>query len=301
MSAPVENRTAPWALPTLALGAAAIGLSPIFVRLSEVGPIATGVNRMALALPFFYLMLLFTPQGRPDPGSRAGRGALIAIALSGVGFAGDLGFWHWSIKLTSVANATVLTNLAPVFVVIGARFLFGERVSSTFMGGMVLALGGVVILLGRSFELSAANFLGDLLGVTCSVFYGVYLLAVSRARRCASTASVMALGGTVSSILLFVVAAVAEGQVWPHTAHGWTIALLLAIAVQVGGQALIALSLAHVPAGFGSMVLLLQPVVAAAIAWAMFGEDLSVAQFAGAVAILGGVEIARRASRKRSG
>jgi drug/metabolite transporter (DMT)-like permease len=101
----------------------------------------------------------------------------------------------------------------------------------------------------------------------------------------------------VSSVVLIVIAVAAEGQVWPHTAHGWTIALLLAFAVQVGGQALIAASLAHVPAGFGSMVLLLQPVVAALIAWGMFGEALSLAQLAGAAAILGGVEIARRACR----
>ena len=60
---------------------------------------------------------------------------------------------------------------------------------------------------------------------------------------------------------------------------------------------MIAASFAHVPAGFGSMVLLLQPIIAAMIAWAMFAEALSVAQFAGAVAILGGVEVARRASR----
>ncbi len=41
------------ALPILVCGTLALALSPIFVRLSEVGPIATGVNRMLLPCPSF--------------------------------------------------------------------------------------------------------------------------------------------------------------------------------------------------------------------------------------------------------
>jgi len=41
---------------------------------------------------------------------------LLGLALAGVFFAGDLALWHWSIGVTSVANSTLLVNLAPVFV-----------------------------------------------------------------------------------------------------------------------------------------------------------------------------------------
>ena len=287
-----------WAMPTLIMGALAIGFSPIFVRLSEIGPIATAFNRVVLALPFFYVMVWLQPKAATRVACT--RAVLIPTFIGGVFFACDLCFWHWSIKLTSIANATVLPNFAPVVVVIAAWLLYGERVSRRFVAGLTVAMLGIAVLLGNSFTLSADHFMGDLLGLGTSVFYGGYILAVARARRMASAMFVMAVGGTVSAIILWVVAAAAEGQVWPQTSHGWTIALLQSATVQAGGQALIAASLAHVAAGFGATVLLLQPVVAALIGWVWFDEPLSLWQALGAFAILGGVEIARRASLTRS-
>ncbi len=289
--------TAPkWAMPTLVLGALAIGFSPIFVRLSEVGPIATAFNRVVLALPFFYVMVWLQP--RAQIRAACTPSVLLPVLIGGVFFATDLCFWHWSIKLTSVANATVLPNFAPVVVVIAAWLMYGERVSRGFIAGLAVAMAGIAVLLGDSFSLSASHFLGDLLGLSTSLFYGGYILAVARARRNASAVFVMAVGGTVSAVILWIVAYVAEGQVWPQTPHGWTIALLQSATVQAGGQALIAASLAHVATGFGATVLLLQPVVAALIAWVWFDEPLGLVQALGAIAILGGVEIARRASAK---
>lgn len=291
-----DRKGAAWAMPALILGALAIGFSPIFVRLSEVGPIATAFNRVVLALPFFFFMIWRQPKDQTRAGCT--RAVLLPVLIGGVFFATDLGFWHWSIKLTTVANATVLPNFAPVVVVIAAWLLYRERVSRGFMTGLAVAMAGIAVLLGNSFTVSAAHFVGDLLGLSTSLFYGGYILAVARARRTASAMFIMGVGGTVSAAILWLVAAAAEGQVWPQTAHGWTIALLQSATVQAGGQALIAASLAHVPAGFGATVLLLQPVVAAVVAWFMFGEPLSAVQALGAVAILGGVEIARRASLK---
>ena len=286
-----------WAMPALILGALAIGFSPIFVRLSEVGPIATAFNRVVLALPFFYVMILLQP--RAETRAACTRAVLLPVIIGGAFFACDLSFWHWSIKLTSVANATVLPNFAPVVVVIAAWALYGERVSKRFMAGLGVAMLGIAVLLGNSFTLSTSHLIGDLLGLSTSLFYGGYILAVARARRTASAMFIMGVGGTISAIIAWIFASVAEGQIWPQTAHGWTVALLQSATVQAGGQALIAASLAHVPAGFGATVLLLQPVVAALVAWVWFDEPLSLWQALGAAAILGGVEIARRASLKK--
>src|ERR1700738_629245 len=45
------------ALPALLAGGIAIAFSPIFVRLSELGPIATGFHRLFLALPLLWLWM----------------------------------------------------------------------------------------------------------------------------------------------------------------------------------------------------------------------------------------------------
>lgn len=282
------------ALPVLTLGTICIALSPIFVRLSEVGPVATAVNRMLLPLPIFFSWLLAHREQQIPLGAPRGRVLLLSVLLAGACFAGDLLFWHSSLRMTSVANATVLGNLSPVFVVLGAWAIFREKFTRLFIAGLAISMPGVAALMAESFNVSMTTFTGDALACVAATFYAGYLLIVSRVRRAVSTAATMAWGGLAASMILYAFAAVMEGNVWPDTARGWWIAVGLAAVTQVAGQTLIALSFAHVPAGFGSMVLLLQPVLAAVLAWVMFNEPLSAWQFVGGFAILGGLYLARR-------
>ena len=276
----------------------ALAFSPIFVRLSEVGPIATGVNRMLLPLPVFFIWMWLVPTQRLGLNSAQGQLDLRYLWLAGAFFAGDLCFWHWSIKLTSVANSTVLANLSPVFVVIGAWFLFKERVSRVFLYGLLMALFGVAVLMSESLQVSTTTLAGDALGLFTSWFYAGYLLTVARVRKRVPLAATMAWGGLAAAIILYLLAYAFEGNVWPDTLRGWLVAFGLAGVTQIVGQTLIALSLAHVPAGFGAMVLLLQPALAAVLAWVLFNEPLSLSQAIGGIAILIGLELSRRGTPK---
>ena len=83
---------------------------------------------------------------------------------------------------------------------------------------------------------------------------------------------------------------------WPSEAAGWWPLLGLALVSQVLGQGLIAYAFAHLTASLSSVSLLIQPVVAALAAWAIFGEAVGPVQFAGGAIVLGGIWIARRAS-----
>ncbi|MBL8630369.1 MAG: DMT family transporter [Rhodospirillaceae bacterium] len=287
-----------WALPILVCGTMALALSPIFVRLSEVGPIATGVNRMLLPLPFFFGWMLFKPAQRLPLDNAQGKRDLVYLFLAGAFFAGDLCVWHWSIHLTSVANSTVLANLAPVFVISGAWLLFREKVSRLFLLGLLVALFGVAVLMGESLNVSLRTLGGDALGLCAAWFYAGYILTIARVRKRVPTAAAMAWGGLAATVLLYGLALAWEGNVWPDTTRGWMVAIGLAAVTQILGQTLIAAALAHVPAGFGAMVLLLQPALAALIAWMLFNEPLSVWQGLGGVAILIGLDLARRGTPK---
>jgi drug/metabolite transporter (DMT)-like permease len=298
---PAKSWVARWALPILLTGTMALAFSPIFVRWSEVGPIATGVNRMLLPLPVFFIWMLLVPSQRLSLATDQGQRDMKYLWLAGAFFAGDLCVWHWSILLTSVANSTVLANLSPVFVVIGAWFLFKERVSRIFLAGLLMALFGVAVLMSESLTVSAKTLTGDALGLFTSWFYAGYLLTVARVRKRVPIAATMAWGGLVASIILYAIALAWEGNVWPDTARGWIVAIGLAGVTQILGQTLIGLALAHVQAGFGAMVLLLQPALAALLAWFLFGEPLSLAQGIGGIAILIGLELSRRGTPKTPG
>ena len=281
-------RTLPFA--ALLLGGAALGLSPIFVRLADVGPGASAFWRLALALPFLWLWVLARERARP----RASAGLLGAALLAGLFFAADLAVWHWSIVYTTVANATLLANFAPIFVTLGGWLLFGQRVSGMFLAAMAAALAGTALLVGPSFSLGGTRLAGDALGLLTAVFYAGYMLSIKRARAGVSTALLMALGTTVSVVVLLPVALLSPQPMLPAGIEGWSVVLGLALVSQVLGQSLIAYAFAHLSAAFSSLAVLTQPVVATALAWLLFAETLAWPQLVGALAVLGGIVIARR-------
>ena len=284
------------AVAALLLGAAAIAFAPIFVRLSELGPTATAFWRLAFSLPALWLWYglerrrLASAEPRMPPGDRAG------FVLAGLFFAGDLAVWHWSLRLTSVANATLLPNFAPVFVTLAGFLLFGERFSRLFLIGMAIAIAGAVILMGESLDLGPRHLLGDTLALATAVFYAGYIVSVGRLRARHGTARIMAWSGLVTCAALLPVALVSGESLIAHTARGWAVLLALGVFSHALGQSLIAYALAHLPAAFSSVGLLLQPALAAVLAWILLAEPIGPWQAAGAAVILAGIVLARRGS-----
>ena len=291
------------ALPFAALiaGAVAIGFSPILVRFSEAGPIPTAFYRVAFAVPF--LMLIAGSAGRASrddalPASRSASQSDWALFMAASAFfAADLAAWHWSIKLTSVANATLLANVAPIFVTLAGWLLFGERVTLAFLAGLALAFAGTTALVGEGAALATGNLLGDALGLFTAMVYAGYLICVGRLRRTHSTARIMTVSSSLSALMLLPVALVSGETLFAATLTGWLVLLALALIAQAGGQNLIAYGLRHVPVALSSVALLVQPVVAAVLAWLIFNEHLGPLQIGGGILVLAGIAVCRRAGR----
>ncbi|HEY6169788.1 MAG TPA: DMT family transporter [Verrucomicrobiae bacterium] len=282
----------------LLAGATGIAFAPIFVRVSETGPSATAFYRIAFALPLLWLWMRTERGNEPHLAQPVTRRDFALLALAGLFFAGDLAVWHWSIKLTSVANSTLLANCAPIFVTLGARMLFGERITTQFLLALVLALAGAAVLVGASFQLSARHLAGDALGVATAVFYAAYMLSIKRLRERFSTATIMTWTGLSCAPTLLVVAAVSREQLVATTAHGWILLAGLALISQVGGQTLIAYGFKHLTASLASLSLLFQPVMATLFAWMLLGEPLRPLQFIGGAVVLIAITLASRASSK---
>jgi drug/metabolite transporter (DMT)-like permease len=280
----------------LLAGSFAIGFSPTLVRLSEIGPVATAVHRIALALPVLFAYVALVPG---NGATTAARGTPVGwrewrdIGLTGVFFAGDLTFWHWSITETSVANATLFATSTPIFVAIAAWLWLGERITRNFVIGLALSLAGAAMLAGSSFQAAPGHLTGDLYGIITALFFTGYLLMVKRLRRVLSAAAIMAWSGVVTAavlagINLFV------GEAWvPVSLAGWAVLIALALVSHAAGQGLLAQALARLPASFSAVAMLSEPLFAAAIAWVALGEAVTALQAAGGVVILLGIITAR--------
>jgi drug/metabolite transporter (DMT)-like permease len=282
------------ALFALFAGATCIALSPIWVRVSDVGPTASAFWRVALAVPLLWSALALAPRAA----AAAPRQHWPLLAAAGFAFAGDLAFWHWSIQFTSVANSTLLANLASIFVTLAAWMLWRQKPSALFLVGLALALAGVGLLVRSSLDFSPRALLGDGLGVVTAMFYAWYLLSVKGLRdRGVATLQLMAVSTSLTAVILLPVTLASGEVVLPGGASGWLILLGLAWVSHAAGQGLIAYALAHLPAAFSSVGLLFQPVMAAAFAWVLLGEPLVALQIAGGAVVLVAIYLARRGSK----
>lgn len=228
------------AFPALLLGATGIGLAPIFVRLSETGPVATAFYRMFLALPVLGVWLWMERRRRAAPAIATNRRIRSWLVAAGLCFAADLAVWHWSIRITTVANATLLANLAPLFVTLASWTIFGQRFRAGFLIGMAIALAGAFVLMSASLGFGGARLIGDLLGVLTAVFYAGYIVSVAWLRAGVSTATVMFGSAAVSAAALLPLALLSGENLVPVGVNGWLVLLALAGVSHAGGQGLIA-------------------------------------------------------------
>jgi drug/metabolite transporter (DMT)-like permease len=280
------------AIAALVLGAMAIGFSPIFVRLTGTGPAAAGFWRLGLALP---ALAVLTLANRSPGGSH---GPKVTTVLAGLFFALDLGFWHYGVKFTTVANATILANLSPVVVTAGAWLMLGERPRKTFLAGLALALAGIWAIAAAHGGGKGLNpSLGDGLSMTTAVWYAGYMLCVRWVRTSQPASEVMLWSSAVGAPLLLAAALLLRERIFPVTAGGWGACVGLG-AVHVVGQGCIAWALGRLPAATASVVILVQPVLAALLGWIIFAEAMGPLQMLGGAVALAGVVIAQLAAAR---
>ncbi|HWH18438.1 MAG TPA: DMT family transporter [Allosphingosinicella sp.] len=248
------------------------------VRLADVGPVAAGFWRLALAIP---LLLLFARYaGRESFRPSWAIGGL--IVLGGLFFAADLAAWHVGIHLTKLANATLFGNasslLFPVYGFIAARML-PRRLQAL---ALLLAFAGAALLLGTSYELSPRNLKGDLFAILAGLFYTLYLITIDRARRTLKPMPVLALATVAGAGPLLLFALALGEQVVPGD---WTPLILLSLGSQMIGQGLLVYAMGYLNPLVVGLGLLTQPAVTAVIGWVVYDERLGLADGLGALLI----------------
>ena len=282
----------PTAFAALVFGAVAMGVSPVFVRFAEVGPFASAFWRVALALPLLLIWAIVEER-------RAGRPLSQLLSMNwvlfvaGVLFAGDLFFWHLSILNTTVANATLLACLAPVWVVLLSGVVIGEPVGREAYIGLILCLAGMAALIGSNLAIAPERLMGDVYGFITSIFFGFYFLAIRVARR-KQAAGVVTFSSTIVTMLVLLAVTLISGQSFaPATTTGILALLALGLFSHCFGQGLLSVALGALSAAFSSLVIFIEAVAAAAIGWLVLNEALTPLQFFGGLLILFGVWVAR--------
>ncbi|HKF72226.1 MAG TPA: DMT family transporter [Stellaceae bacterium] len=295
---PLSKTVSQRALATLALAILFLSFTPILFRWSEIGPTASAFYRAFLTIPVFWVWAAVEGRRGTETGlarTRFRRSDMALTAFAGAVFAANISAYAWAVHLTSVANASLLSNLAPIFVSLASFLLFGERVSRGFIAAMIAAIVGVTILVGDKLGIDRGQILGDGLGVFSSLAFAGYLMAIGRLRLRQRSSTVMAASVVVTALCLLLQALATGERLLPRTIYGWADLLALALVSHALGQGLLTVALAHVSATFSAVSLLTLPVTAAFYGWLAFGEPLTVNQAIGAPIVLTSILAARLA------
>jgi drug/metabolite transporter (DMT)-like permease len=284
------------AITVLVFGACMIGFGPVLVRLARiehVGPAGSAFWRVTLALPILAVILLRgRAAGAPGVSLRPTRIA----ALAGILFAGDLICWHYGISFTSIAKATVLSNMTPILVTGASWVMLRHAPRPVFVAGMALGIGGSTLMALANGGAGANPHLGDFLSASAAVWYAAYMLTVRSARQTMSAPLLLFWSSLVGAPLLLILALAFGDPIWPSGQAGWLVLAALGV-MHVAGQGSIAWALGRLPAPLAAVVVLVQPVVAALAAWVVFREPMTWMQALGGAIALAGVVLAQAAGR----
>jgi drug/metabolite transporter (DMT)-like permease len=281
-----RSHSHPFAFPALLIGSSALAFGPWLVRLSGVGAVAAGFWRLALALPFLFVIASLTGQQVHWPR----RKLALVVAFAAFFFATDLAAWHTSIHMTKLGNATLFGNTSSLIFALWGLWLARRRPSMTQAAALTLAAAGAALLMGSSAELSARNLKGDLLALLAAQLYTGYLIADQGDRRSLEPLPMLFLASLFGAVMLLPLSLGLGERVIPED---WTFVLILALSSQVVGQGLLVYAIGALSPLVVGLTLLTQPAISALVGWLVHGETLSPLDWIGAAAIAAALVLVR--------
>ncbi|WP_342658051.1 DMT family transporter [Sphingomonas sp. NY01] len=286
----------PAAFAAVILANVALAFGPWFVRLADTGPVAAAFWRITLAAPVL-VAAAFVAGGGGVRGRQPPWGLLGVLLLSGIAFAGDLGTWHLGIRQTTLANATLFGNSAtlifPIYGFLVAR-AWPTRMQAFAL--LLAALGGG-LLMGRSYQADPRHLIGDLLCLAAGVLYAVYFILMARVRTRVAPVPALAMSTLASIVPLLLYALMLGERIWPD--H-WGALIAMALVSQVVGQGLMIYALGKLSPLVIGIALLVQPIVAGAIGWIIYGERLGGPDLLGVALVAAALVLVRRKGRSEA-
>lgn len=283
-----------------AIATSCLSMSGIFVRLSEVGPIATGFFRFFFAIPLLWLWMMIENARSSDPPIPVIAKDYIALVVSGAFLAVDIMLWNFSLTMTTVMHAALFNNFTTVFVCMFAWGVLGEKPSLSMILGILLTFVGAFVLVRESFYLDLTDFYGDFMALLSALFFAGYIVTVKYLRHRFSTSTILSWSGLFTLYFIALGLPLELGAWIPKSFYGWGILLGFTVVTHLMGQGLLNYAMKTLTAGFASMVLMIGPIVAATVAWFLFDETLTYIQLIGATIILIGIAVARSSPLEKS-
>lgn len=263
-------------------------VASVLIRYSEVGPIASFGYRLLLPCIFLYSFLAITKDEE-----KLSKKSLYIAALTGFFLALDLAFYSISLIYTSIAEASLLTNLCPFITTFIAIIFLKEKVSLKYYLVLLIAFIGLLLLMSQA-GLSSQHLLGNWLAIISAIFYALFIIFSKQLRNSCSTFRMMFIASLSGSVVLFILAFIFNEQIIPTTFGGIVILLAIALFGHLLGNILYISRIKHISLTMSSLVLLIGPVFALLYGYILFRETFSIQQLIGMFIIVLSVYLGKK-------
>ncbi len=278
------NKISSKAFLLLLLGGCIVGMGPILAKVINAPAIAIVLYRMMLPIPVLFLLNQFRAKENNPAVSKYSVRKIILMGLIGLLFSLDLITFYISLKYTSVASATLLSNLSPVFIVVGA--IIAKRTLSKEIIWPILSMLGLALLCGLQNHVGNNELLGNMIALLAAVFFTGYILLVNKLGSEYNSIDIMLWSSAGGSLFLISICWLFHINLLIGNVTDLIYLFLMAWGTQLIGQTILTAAISNFPPMLSSIGILIDPVAAAIFAWLLLGETLNPAKICGAALIL---------------
>lgn len=270
----------------LVIGIFCISIFPILVKLKLTPGVISAFYRMAVASAIILPYALITNKIKIKS-----RGTFILAVICGVVFGLDVAVWNVAIQESTATQATLLTNLSPVWVGIGAFFFLKDKPTTNFWIGTVIAIIGMVLLVGLKTFVNLDFNLAFCFAILSGMLYAVYMLISKKVLNELDVVTFMSITLLSSTIALGLISWVIGEPFSGFSNAGWLVLLIQGVVCQLLAWLLISFATKHMRATRVSVSLLGQAVLASILAWYFLDEAISIQMVIGGFVLLFGIRI----------
>ncbi|MFT7334424.1 MAG: drug/metabolite transporter (DMT)-like permease [Porticoccaceae bacterium] len=268
----------------LAFGILCISIFPILVKLKLTPGLISAFYRMAIAVSLLLPYVLITKKFKlPE------KKYLILAILCGVLFASDVAVWNIAIQESSATQASLLTNLSPLWVGIISYAFLKTKPATNFWIGTTVALFGMTMLVGFQFFLKLDFDNAFILAVLSGILYSIYLLVSKKVLSHIDVLSFMVISLLASTVYLAIICIAMKEPFSGFSDAGWLVLLIQAVVCQLMAWLSISYATQHMRPTRISLSLLGQAVLTALLAWLFLDEKITFNMILGGVILLLGI------------
>jgi len=270
--------------PLLIIGLIAISTSPVIAKMLPLVP-ATVIAfwRMAIASALLWVYSVFFSYKSVKSNNS------ILVYLAGASLAMHFIFWFGALKLTSIANTTVLGVVAPAFTLLIEKLVYGKKINAFSSIALIIVFIGCVIVQGSDLGSFSGEGLGNIMAIVSAVFLGIVFLIGSKARQEIGVLTYTKNLFSVSALVLLSCSLLLNNPIFNYSINNYFWLCMLGVVPTLIGHTIFSYSIKYVSPTIITSIPLGEPIIASILAFVLFKEGVSSFVFMGGLIIAVGL------------